>query len=86
MLKTFSNRRGGFVCKGCALKVSDAKEGYMVYSVIAKYANKQSKQADYARIDEQTGDLAGEIHRIVESFAKHILERDLNASGLLGKL
>ncbi|MEK7652225.1 MAG: DNA repair protein RecO [Patescibacteria group bacterium] len=84
---SFSNRRGGFVCKDSALKVSDAfVVSDMVYSVIAKYANKQSKQADYASIDEQTGDLAGEIHRIVESFAKHILERDLNASGLLGKL
>ncbi|TSC66094.1 MAG: DNA repair protein RecO (recombination protein O) [Candidatus Doudnabacteria bacterium Gr01-1014_77] len=84
---SFSNRRSGFVCKGCALKVSDAfVVSDMTYLLIAKHANKQSKQADYASIDAESGDLSGEVHRIVESFAKHILERDLNASGLLGKL
>lgn len=84
---SFSNRKGGFVCKDCALKTSDASRvSSPVYSLIAKHANLQSKQKDYEEIDREASEFAGEVHRITESFAKHILERDLNTSGLLGKL
>lgn len=84
---SFSNRKGGFVCKDCALKVSDSSRvSQPVYLLIAKHANLQSKQKDFEEIDTEASGFAGEVHRITESFAKHILERDLNTSGLLGKL
>lgn len=84
---SFSNRKGGFVCKDCALKVSDASRvSEPVYLLIAKHANLKSTQEDFEEIDNGALEFAGEVHRITESFAKHILERDLNTSGLLGKL
>ncbi len=84
---SFSNRKGGFVCKDCALKVSDASRvSEPMYLLIAKHANLKSTQEDFEEIDNGALEFAGEVHRITESFAKHILERDLNTSGLLGKL
>ena len=84
---SFSNRRGGFVCESCALKISDAlKVSNSVYTLVSKHANLQSQQKDFEEIDQEGAEFSAEIHRLVVSFAKHILERDLNASELLGKL
>ncbi len=77
----FSNRRNGFVCLSCLEKVSDSttvEPG--LYQVLRRNQGSSFDQVDRENID------ASQLHRLVRPFLEHILERNLNSAGYLGKM
>jgi DNA repair protein RecO (recombination protein O) len=77
----FSNRKSGFVCAECGEKSTDGKRvSKNLYSALTT-----SPDLDYESLDQQRFD-SSELHKLTESFATHILERNLNAAGYLGTL
>lgn len=77
----FSNRNGGLICAECARKVTDARP----VSELAAAILRQTPPADFCSADS-SGVNGAELHKLADNFAAYILERDLNASGLLSTL
>lgn len=72
----FSNRKGGLLCEECASKSADAKR------ISSELAKALAQPLSYEQWDQ--GNMpSSELHNLAESFAKHILERDLNAGKYL---
>lgn len=72
----FSNRKGGLLCAECASRSADTKK------VSTELAKALAQPLVYEQWDGDN--MPGpELHNLAESFAKHILERDLNAGKYL---
>jgi DNA repair protein RecO (recombination protein O) len=77
----FTSQKGGFLCTECSLRIPDART---VSPVVYQTIN-QNRQSDFDKIDQIT-EGQHELHKLSESFITYILERNLNTSGLFGKL
>lgn len=84
----FSNRKGSFVCAVCSSKISDAQ---LIPAELFNFL-KNSDSKTYEQLDQigqiqlAAEQLQKQLHAFVDSFASHILERNLNASKYLGTL
>jgi DNA repair protein RecO (recombination protein O) len=77
----FSNRKSGFVCAADAAGVSDAGViSNSIYSALASNRHDDFDQLDRLDLSKT------ELRRLAQSFAEHILERNLNAADYLGTL
>lgn len=77
----FSSRKGGFVCQSCSGKIADAQSVSLpIYQFLKQLNGKEYYEIDQAKLSPKA------LHAFVDSFATHILERNLNASKYLGTL
>ncbi len=77
----FSNRKNGFLCSNCVVAVGDATPiGHEIYKALA-----EGRDGNFDQIDTSSIDLKN-LHRLTNSFAEHILERNLNSGAYLGKI
>ena len=69
----FSNRKSGFICAQCNPKISDSKAlSKNTYLFLETCSHQNFSEADSLQP-------SSDAHAIAESFAVHILERDLKS-------